>query len=95
MQSAHTRVLYILGFAGKMLRAEPSNWINGAYRYVDAESWLPGGLGDLDPRQAAAELGRPLVAAVRAGDDGRPAVVDGLDDEQDEAGAGRLWGGAG
>jgi DNA glycosylase AlkZ-like len=56
VQSAHTRVLYILGFAGKMLRGRPSNWINGAYRYVDAESWLPGGLGDLDPRQAAAEL---------------------------------------
>jgi Winged helix DNA-binding domain len=56
VQSAHTRVLYILGFAGKMLRGQPSNWINGAYRYVDAESWLPGGLGDLDPRLAAAEL---------------------------------------
>jgi Winged helix DNA-binding domain len=56
VQSAHTRVLYILGFAGKMLRGQPSNWINGAYRYVDAESWLPGGLGDLDPRQAAADL---------------------------------------
>ncbi|HEX3200046.1 MAG TPA: winged helix DNA-binding domain-containing protein [Propionibacteriaceae bacterium] len=56
VQSAHTRVLYILGFDGKMLRGQPSSWINGAYRYVDAESWLPGGLGDLDPRQAAAEL---------------------------------------
>jgi len=56
VQSAHTRVLYILGFDGKMLRGQPSNWINGAYRYVDAESWLPGGLGDLDPRQASAEL---------------------------------------
>jgi hypothetical protein len=56
VQSAHTRVLYILGFAGQMLRAQPSNWINGAYRYADAEFWLPGGLGDLDPREAAAEL---------------------------------------
>jgi hypothetical protein len=56
VQSAHTRVLYILGFDGKMLRGQPSNWINGAYRYVEAESWLPGGLGDLDPRQASAEL---------------------------------------
>jgi hypothetical protein len=56
VQSAHTRVLYILGFDGKMLRGQPSSWINGAYRYVDAESWLPGGFGDLDPRQAAAEL---------------------------------------
>jgi hypothetical protein len=56
VQSAHTRVLYILGFDGKMLRGRPSSWINGAYRYVDAQSWLPGGLGDLDTRQAAAEL---------------------------------------
>ena len=56
VQSAHTRVLYILGFDGKMLRGRPSSWINGAYRYVDAQAWLPGGLGDLDTRQAAAEL---------------------------------------
>jgi hypothetical protein len=56
VQSAHTRVLYILGFAGQMLRGQPSRWINGAYRYVDAEFWLPGGLGGLDPRQASAEL---------------------------------------
>lgn len=56
VQSAHTRVLYILGFAGQMLRGRPSSWINGAYRYVDAESWLPGGLGDLEPQAAAAEL---------------------------------------
>jgi len=55
-QSAHTRVLNILGFAGQMFRGKPSNWINGAYRYVAAESWLPGGLGDLDPQRAAAEL---------------------------------------
>jgi hypothetical protein len=56
VQSAHTRVLYILGFAGRMLRGQPSRWINGAYQYVDAEFWLPGGLGDLDPQQASAEL---------------------------------------
>lgn len=55
-QSAHTRVLYILGFTGQMLRARPSSWINGAYQYADAESWLPGGLGEVEPRQAAAEL---------------------------------------
>ena len=56
VQSAHTRVLYILGFGGQMLRGRPSSWINGAYRYADAESWLPGGLGELDQRQAAGEL---------------------------------------
>jgi hypothetical protein len=56
VQSAHTRVLYILGLDGKMLRGQPSSWINGAYRYAAAESWLPGGLGDLDPRTAPGEL---------------------------------------
>jgi Winged helix DNA-binding domain len=56
VQSAHTRVLYILGFAGQMLRARPSKWSNGAYRYVATESWLAGGLGDLDQRKASAEL---------------------------------------
>ena len=55
-QSAHTRVLYILGFTGQMLRGRPSSWINGAYAYADAESWLPGGLGELDAQKAAAEL---------------------------------------
>jgi hypothetical protein len=56
-QSAHTRVLTILGFTGKMLRARPEGgWPSGTYRYAAAESWLPGGLGDLDPREAAAEL---------------------------------------
>jgi Winged helix DNA-binding domain len=55
-QSAHTRVLYILGFTGQMLRGRPSSWINGAYAYADAESWLPGGLGELDAQHAAAEL---------------------------------------
>jgi hypothetical protein len=58
VQSAHTRVLYILGFAGEMLRARPSNWINGAYTYVAADSWLPGGLGDEDTRASAAELAK-------------------------------------
>jgi hypothetical protein len=56
VQSAHTRVLYILGISGQMLRGRPSSWINGAYRYAAAESWLPGGLGELDPGDAAREL---------------------------------------
>lgn len=56
-QAAHTRVLLNLGFAGDVLRAQPTgSWVNGAYRYAVAESWLPGGLGDLDPRASAAAL---------------------------------------
>jgi hypothetical protein len=56
-QSAHTRVLLLLGFQGRILRAKPTgSWVNGAYRYAAADQWLPGGLGDLDPSDAAAEL---------------------------------------
>jgi len=58
VQSAHTRVLYILGFGGQMLRARPSSWINGAYTYAAADDWLAGGLGELDPRASASELAR-------------------------------------
>ena len=56
IQGAHTRVLYLLGFAGQMLRTRPSSWISGAYAYAAAESWLPGGLGSADIRTSAAEL---------------------------------------
>lgn len=58
-QSAHVRVLLLLGFAGQTLRARPAgSWVNGAYRYAAADAWLPGGLGELDHREAGAELAR-------------------------------------
>lgn len=58
-QAAHTRVLLGLGFAGTILRTRPvGSWVSGAYRYALADEWLPGGLGDLDPRQARAGLAR-------------------------------------
>jgi hypothetical protein len=55
-QGAHTRVLTILGFAGQVLRTRPGSWINGAYAYAAADTWLPGGLGTADRRSSAAEL---------------------------------------
>jgi hypothetical protein len=56
-QSAHTRVVLLLGFAGQVLRAKPAgSWVNGAYRYAAADAWLPGGLGELDPREASAAM---------------------------------------
>lgn len=56
-QAAHTRVMLNLGFAGDVLRVQPTgSWVNGAYRYAVAEQWLPGGLGNLDPEAAAADL---------------------------------------
>ena len=55
--AAHTRVLLQLGFEGRLLRARPTGtWINGAYTYAAADSWLEGGLGDLDERTAAGPL---------------------------------------
>nr|WP_294695284.1 winged helix DNA-binding domain-containing protein [uncultured Friedmanniella sp.] len=61
-QSAHTRVLLNLGFAGEVLRGEPSgSWVNGAYRYAVSTQWLPGGLGDLDAEPAAAALAQAYL----------------------------------
>lgn len=58
-QSAHTRVLLGLGFAGAILRTRPlGSWVSGAYRYAVADEWLPGGLGSRDPREARAAVAR-------------------------------------
>jgi hypothetical protein len=56
-QAAHTRVLLQLAFDGEIIRTRPSGtWVNGAYTYAATDSWLPGGLGDLPEREAAAAL---------------------------------------
>ncbi len=60
-QSAHSRVLLVLGFEGRVVRARPTGtWINGQYRWAASGSWVAGGVDapDLDPRRAAAELAR-------------------------------------
>ncbi len=55
--SAHTRVILLLGFQGRLLRTRPTgSWVSGAYHYAATDRWLPGGLGDLDPGEAAAGL---------------------------------------
>ena len=55
--SAHTRVILLLGFEGAILRGHPNgSWVSGAYRYAAADHWLPGGLGQLERREAAADL---------------------------------------
>ncbi|GAA1428944.1 winged helix DNA-binding domain-containing protein [Microlunatus lacustris] len=61
-QAAHTRVLLNLGFAGEVLRAAPTgSWVNGAYRYAIASSWLPGGLGEIDVEEAQAALAQAYL----------------------------------
>lgn len=45
-QPAHSRVLLMLGFEGRVLRAHPAGtWINGQYRWSAAHDWVPGGIG--------------------------------------------------
>jgi hypothetical protein len=59
--AAHSRVLLVLGFEGRVIRARPTGtWINGQYRYAATDSWFPGGFDadGTDPRAAAAELAR-------------------------------------
>lgn len=59
-QPAHTRVLLVLGFEGRVLRTRPlGTWVNGQYRWAAADAWVPGGIGpapdpDGDARRAAA-----------------------------------------
>ena len=62
-QAAHTRVLLGLGFAGQILRTRPvGSWVSGAYAYAVADAWVPGALGDLDPRAARAALAARYLA---------------------------------
>lgn len=54
--SAHTRVLLQLGFEGRIVRTRPASWISGAYTWAATDDWLDGGIGELDEREAAAQL---------------------------------------
>jgi len=68
LSGAHSRVLLLLGFDGRVLRARPTGtWINGQYRWAAADAWFPGGFGDLDVRPAAAGLARRWLAAFGPG----------------------------
>jgi len=63
-QGLHTRVLQLLGFAGRALRAHPvGGWTHSEYRWVAAADWLPGGLGSLEAGLAAAGLARRWLGA--------------------------------
>lgn len=63
-QAAHSRVLLVLGFCGRVIRARPTGtWINGQYRWAAADAWLPGGFGEGDARASAAGLARRWLRA--------------------------------
>ncbi len=67
-QAAHSRVLLVLGFDGRVMRARPTGtWINGQYRWAATPTWFPDGFGTLDARAAAAGLARRWLAAFGPG----------------------------
>jgi hypothetical protein len=66
--SAHSRLLLVLGFEGRVLRAQPTGtWINGQYRWAATQSWAPVFAEPLDPRTAAATLARHWLRAYGPG----------------------------
>jgi hypothetical protein len=63
-QSVGSRVLPQLAMEGRVVRGRPrGTWINGQYRWVPMESWLSGGVQELDAEAAQAELLRHWLAA--------------------------------
>jgi hypothetical protein len=66
--AAHTRVLTQLGFEGEIVRTRPvGTWVSGQYTWAAMDSWLPGGLGELDEREAARELAHRWLLAFGPG----------------------------
>lgn len=55
--SAHTRVPLLLGFEGEVVRTRPAGtWVSGAYVWAAMDSWMPGGVGELDEKESAVAL---------------------------------------
>ena len=66
--AAHSRLLLVLGFEGRVLRAQPTGtWINGQYRWAATHSWSPVFSEPLDPPAAAATLARSWLWAYGPG----------------------------
>jgi hypothetical protein len=66
--AAHSRLLLVLGFEGRVLRAQPTGtWINGQYRWAATHAWSPVFSEPLDPRTAAATLARSWLRAYGPG----------------------------
>lgn len=62
-QGAHSRVLLLLGLEGVLVRARPKSWISGEYRWAVMDDWLPGGVGGVEQRPAAAALAHVWLLA--------------------------------
>jgi len=68
VQNISTRVLFLLGAEGKIMRGRPrGSWISSQYRWSLTEGWLPGGLAEMPTSVAQAELVRHWLAAFGPG----------------------------
>jgi hypothetical protein len=68
VMAAHSRMLLVLGFEGRVLRAQPTGtWINGQYRWAAAHAWAQVFSEPLDPHAAAAALTRSWLRAYGPG----------------------------
>jgi Winged helix DNA-binding domain len=57
LQSASTRVLFLLAAEGRIVRGRPKgSWISGQFRWSPVEHWLAGGLPSLAADEAQREL---------------------------------------
>jgi Winged helix DNA-binding domain len=66
--AAHSRILLVLGFEGRVLRAQPTGtWINGQYRWAATHAWSPVFSEPLDPHTADATLARSWLRAYGPG----------------------------
>ena len=63
-----TRVLALLSASGRIVRGRPrGSWISTQYRWVPADAWIPGGVGDLPTDGARVELVRRWLVAFGPG----------------------------
>jgi hypothetical protein len=68
MQAMTTRVLFLLAAEGRIVRGRPrGSWTSSLYRWAPIDTWLPGGLPELDSDEAAAELVRRWLRAFGPG----------------------------
>ena len=67
-QGMTTRVLFLLAAEGRIVRGRPlGSWTSSLYRWSLMDEWLPGGLPELDPDEASADLVRRWLHAFGPG----------------------------
>ncbi|MBO0685283.1 MAG: AlkZ family DNA glycosylase, partial [Candidatus Dormibacteraeota bacterium] len=63
-----TRVLFLLAAEGRIVRGRPrGSWLSTQYRWAPAETWLSGGMAELQVEEARAELVRRWLRAFGPG----------------------------